>query len=111
MALCCWIENRFLWDINFKKGESLMAELIRYFITEKCQKCRQCADTCPEGAIYEEKDKYGIDDQLCKGCGICIEVCPVDAIVHETDPFRSINREADSFFGGGAFPIPGNKQR
>lgn len=82
-----------------------MAKLIRYFITNKCEKCNLCAQACPEGAIYASEKKYGINDDMCIGCGICLEVCPVKAIVHETDPYRSINRESDSFFGGGAWPI------
>ena len=88
-----------------------MADMIRYFITKKCQKCKQCMEACPEGAIYEADDKCGIDDELCKGCGFCTDVCPVDAIVHESDPYRGINREADSFFGGGAYPILRDKIR
>jgi ferredoxin len=105
------IEFAFLWDINFMKGEEAMPDLIRYFITKRCTKCTSCLDVCPEGAIYEGEDKYEINDELCKGCGCCTEVCPEEAIVHETDPLRSMNREADSFFGGGAWPIPGNKRR
>jgi len=88
-----------------------VAELIRYFITNKCERCNRCVEVCPEGAIYAAEEKYGINDTICKGCGLCIEVCPTNAIVHETDPYRSINREADSFFGGGAWPISGHKSK
>jgi MinD superfamily P-loop ATPase len=86
-----------------------MTELIKYFITNKCEKCNRCLEACPEVAIYAAEAKYEINNHLCKGCGICVEVCPTSAIIHETDPLRSINREADSFFGGGAWPIPWNK--
>lgn len=86
-----------------------MAELIRYFITAKCERCNNCIAACPEGAIYASEEKYGIDDSLCKGCGNCLKACPKGAIIHETDAYRSINREADSFFGGGAWPISGHK--
>ncbi|AEF94236.1 4Fe-4S ferredoxin iron-sulfur binding domain-containing protein [Desulfotomaculum nigrificans CO-1-SRB] len=82
-----------------------MAEIIQYFITNKCKNCAQCQDVCPEKAIYAAEDKYCINDARCNGCGSCVEICPEQAIVKETDPFRSINREADSFFGSGVWPL------
>ncbi|OBR96206.1 MULTISPECIES: DUF362 domain-containing protein [Clostridium] len=84
-----------------------MNATMRYFITLKCIKCHKCANECPVDAIYEGNDKFEINDTKCITCDKCREICPVDAIHYEDDEFRSINREMDSYFGGGAWPSPG----
>jgi pyruvate ferredoxin oxidoreductase delta subunit len=48
---------------------------------EKCIKCYQCIDLCPEGAISALPNKEGVevDYDYCKGCGICASECPKQA--------------------------------
>jgi len=51
------------------------------FDYEKCVRCGQCADYCPEAAIFLDEDqKPEIDMRFCKGCGVCANECPVKAI-------------------------------
>ncbi|SDF21922.1 DUF362 domain-containing protein [Sporolituus thermophilus] len=84
-------------------------EKIRYFITKNCKKCDACLEHCPEGAVSDGKDGNIVNDN-CTGCAECEAMCPNGAIVRETDPYRTINREMDSFFGGGAWPL-GDRKR
>lgn len=49
--------------------------------TEKCSGCHYCYLCCPEGVIYKDGDKIGIDFDFCKGCGICARVCKRKAIL------------------------------
>ena len=50
--------------------------------SEKCISCQECIDYCPMGAIREENETIGIDQDECVECSVCLraEVCPVDAI-------------------------------
>ncbi|MGD2269864.1 MAG: 4Fe-4S binding protein [Desulfobacterales bacterium] len=41
-----------------------------------CDQCGECADNCPEDAIYFDDSVFTVDRDACTGCGICIEVCP-----------------------------------
>lgn len=41
-----------------------------------CDQCGQCAEACPEDAIYLENGVYLINDDECTGCMICVEECP-----------------------------------
>lgn len=54
---------------------------------EKCIKCNQCWQVCPDSAIrVEEKTgKISIDYRYCKGCLICVKQCPVKAISKEVE--------------------------
>ncbi|KAE9636177.1 MAG: pyruvate ferredoxin/flavodoxin oxidoreductase, delta subunit [Defluviitaleaceae bacterium] len=47
---------------------------------EKCTGCCLCYLYCPEGTIFKENKKVGIDYDFCKGCGICARACTHKAI-------------------------------
>ncbi len=57
---------------------------IKSYVTDNCDGCAICVDTCPYGAIsltgYEldgvEHKKIDTNNALCKGCGICEATCP-----------------------------------
>ena len=51
-----------------------------YIIDEKCTSCGECINECHISAIFEEEDKYFVDEERCIECGACEEVCPVQAI-------------------------------
>ena len=54
---------------------------------EKCIKCNQCWQVCPDSAIRidEKTGKPYIDYTYCKGCLICVKQCPVKAISKEVE--------------------------
>lgn len=61
--------------------------------TDRCIKCGECVDKCPEKAIFDipQKDPDGtvihntkIDPRKCTNCGVCVSVdywCPAQAII------------------------------
>ncbi len=58
---------------------------IKSEVTEHCDGCALCVDTCPYNAISleafeDEKGKehrrIATDKALCKGCGVCMATCP-----------------------------------
>lgn len=53
-----------------------------YKIAKWCDRCGDCLEACPLGAIIQQGDKYIITDK-CDGCGDCIDACPIEAIVEE----------------------------
>jgi len=53
-----------------------------YKITDQCEACGTCLESCPAEAIIEG-DQYAIDPDKCEECGTCIEECPVGAIIEE----------------------------
>jgi heterodisulfide reductase subunit A2 len=61
---------------------------IKSFVTENCDGCAICVDTCPYGAIslveYEDAGvahkKIDTNNALCKGCGICEATCPKQGV-------------------------------
>lgn len=49
--------------------------------TQKCVRCGICYLSCPDGAIYQNKDGYyAADLQYCKGCGLCSQQCVTGCI-------------------------------
>ena len=53
----------------------------------KCIGCLNCYLYCPDGVIFREGSKVGIDYDFCKGCGICSKICKLKAI--KIPPIRS----------------------
>ncbi len=73
---------------------------IKSFVTDKCDGCALCVDTCPYNAItleaYEQDGKehhrIATDKALCKGCGVCMATCPkggVDVLGFTMDQIRA----------------------
>ncbi len=66
-------------------------------ITDECINCDVCEPECPNSAISQGEEIYGIDPNLCTECvghydtPQCIEVCPVDCIV--PNPEREETKE------------------
>jgi pyruvate ferredoxin oxidoreductase delta subunit len=49
--------------------------------TQKCVRCGICYLSCPDGAIFQNKDGfYEVDLTYCKGCGLCIQQCVTGCI-------------------------------
>ncbi|HUW63560.1 MAG TPA: 4Fe-4S binding protein [Spirochaetia bacterium] len=53
-----------------------------YKITDECQACGTCMDSCPNEAI-SEGDVFVINPDKCEDCGTCMDACPTGAIVQE----------------------------
>lgn len=51
-----------------------------YVIGEDCVLCGLCQQSCPYGAVLEERDRFYIENTLCQKCGTCIAVCPTGCI-------------------------------
>ena len=47
--------------------------------------CLNCYLYCPDGVIFREGSKVGIDYDFCKGCGICSKICKLQAIKMEAE--------------------------
>lgn len=45
-----------------------------------CDQCGECAENCPEDAIYLEDGAFAVDPDTCTGCLICVDVCPHDVM-------------------------------
>ncbi len=61
--------------------------------TDECKLCGRCSNSCPQETIYEDGEKFRIDDSECIKCLCCQEVCPEGAIEIEEHPLlRLINR-------------------
>lgn len=60
-------------------------DAVKVEVTEKCQGCGTCADTCFVGAITLEDGRSRIDPEKCKSCGKCSMVCPHQAIQVDFD--------------------------
>ena len=49
---------------------------------EKCIRCGNCVDECPEGAIcYQENNVPFVIEEDCTNCGLCVSVCSTEAVV------------------------------
>jgi NADH:ubiquinone oxidoreductase subunit F (NADH-binding)/NAD-dependent dihydropyrimidine dehydrogenase PreA subunit len=58
--------------------------LLKYFITEKCVGCGNCAKHCPVSCISgAPKQRFVIDQEKCTKCGTCYHVCAFKAITKE----------------------------
>ncbi len=61
---------------------------IKSMVTDKCDGCALCVDTCPYNAISltvytedgREHKRIQTDKALCKGCGICMATCPKQGV-------------------------------
>jgi heterodisulfide reductase subunit A len=61
---------------------------IKSMVTDKCDGCALCVDTCPYKAISltvyvengREHKRIATDKALCKGCGICMATCPKQGV-------------------------------
>jgi heterodisulfide reductase subunit A len=61
---------------------------IKSMVTDKCDGCALCVDTCPYKAITltvytengREHKRIATDKALCKGCGICMATCPKQGV-------------------------------
>jgi len=74
---------------DFKNNEDWRFERPEWD-TQKCVRCGVCYLSCPDGAIFQNKDGYyEADLQYCKGCGICIMQCVTGCITLETAVERS----------------------
>ena len=50
-----------------------------------CDQCGECADNCPEDAIYLENGIFLVDPEACTGCLTCVDVCPRDVMFEQKD--------------------------
>ncbi len=58
------------------------------------RQCRQCIESCPHGAIREDREP---DAERCTNCGACMAVCPSDGLVHRImDTLHEYLFEADA---------------
>jgi ferredoxin len=56
------------------------SNVMAYIITDACNKCGTCKDTCPSEAINEGDPIYVINMEECIECGACVSECPSEAI-------------------------------
>jgi len=50
------------------------------FDKSQCQKCKACANACPNSAISFKDNHRVYNRSACSGCGQCVAVCPFDAV-------------------------------
>jgi UDP-glucose 4-epimerase len=60
-------------------------DAVRVEVTDRCEGCGTCAETCFMGAIAVEDGRARIDPEQCKSCGRCSMVCPQQAIQVDFD--------------------------
>jgi hypothetical protein len=53
-------------------------------VTDACEGCRTCIDTCFVNAITMV-DNHAVITDACRGCGRCIDICPHKAITISVD--------------------------
>jgi NAD-dependent dihydropyrimidine dehydrogenase PreA subunit len=51
-----------------------------YVISETCDNCGTCKESCPSDAIHEGEKQHTINMEECIECGACIAACPNEAI-------------------------------
>ncbi|MBI4775178.1 MAG: 4Fe-4S binding protein [Deltaproteobacteria bacterium] len=59
-------------------------------VTEDCDRCSECVETCREGALLLPEDARApiLDEDACLACGRCIEACPAGALVGRDIGYR-----------------------
>ncbi len=62
---------------------------------DKCDKCRECENVCPVGAIFFEAGKIHIDTGKCLFCGDCAGICSKGAIEFSGDYRLAANKRQD----------------
>lgn len=91
---CCCLVRTDLRNAGagFKRAIRKM-EAVSVAVTDRCEGCGTCAETCFVGAISLEGGRARIDREKCKGCGRCAMVCPREAIEVEFDEEDELWRE------------------
>ncbi len=73
---CFWCHN----------PESQSPEPQMGYWVERCARCGECVEACPQRALSLEKDRVKRDHELCNVCGECERACPNQAM--ETIGYR-----------------------
>jgi len=81
---------------------------IKSAVTEKCDGCALCVDTCPYNAISletyddggKEHKRIATDKALCKGCGICMATCPKRGVDVAGFTMNQISAQIDTALAG-----------
>jgi len=60
--------------------ESISARPELILVRDRCLRCGQCVDVCPQEAHYTGEGRHTIDRQRCRVCGLCVEHCPSGAL-------------------------------
>ncbi len=50
---------------------------------QKCTMCGKCASICAQNAIFNEDEKYSVDERKCIGCLKCVQSCDSGSIIVE----------------------------
>lgn len=66
---CSWCHN--------PEGQSNGIELS--FREDRCVRCGDCFDLCPNGAVVKEGDRYRPARETCMVCGTCVDSCYAEA--------------------------------
>lgn len=55
-------------------------------VTEKCDSCKQCVETCPRDVFAIDKNKVVVANPYdCSMCELCVEACDINAIKVSAD--------------------------
>jgi len=63
-----------------KRGKMTQHAALTLSIGSNCQRCSDCFDICPAGAITLDDVKAHIDKDKCISCAECLAVCRFDAV-------------------------------
>ena len=83
---CCCLVRTDMKDAGPGFRETIKKlDAVRVEVTEKCEGCGTCVETCFVGAITLQDGRSHIDPDQCKSCGKCSMVCPHQAIQVDFD--------------------------
>ena len=68
--LSCW------WCHN-PESQHMQKEIM--FRENRCIRCGNCFEACPEGAVIQQGENFQTDLAVCVQCGICVPTCPAEA--------------------------------